>query len=369
MSFIRMPRVALAAVVVVVTLVGCGADPGTTAVIVVEQPQAPPPSSHSCAAAFEPSKVSSGDDCAPKSGGYCPQGNNGLVVLQTNPIPCDGVTVSSHAVNAAGLSSSYLALHGNGSFDAIYLALHYLGASTGTFANVARLPELAKARNVLVIAPQAPSPPGLSLTARWPVNPQLDPVDQYVQFLDAVVVDARKRFQSGNIPVFVAGLSNGAVMAYHYACRSSVPSAVAAVAGDISDSALSACAPPHAISSVIVHGTADVVTPYEGLLGLTASIPQVHSFFRDAGGCSLDDTSTTMPTTGDPLRVTIFDSAVCADRSRHMLVKIDGGGHTWPGHPAGGTINLGMLGLLGPRTANFDATLQGFDLLQLSATR
>ncbi|TJY62314.1 hypothetical protein E4T66_08855 [Sinimarinibacterium sp. CAU 1509] len=350
-----------------IMLAGCGSDPETVDVVVVEQPQAAP--SSACAASFDPSKIASGDDCAPKSGAYCPQGNNGLVVLQPNPIPCDGVTVSTHAVNAAGLSSDYLALHGNGSFDAIYLALHYLGANTGTFANVARLPELAKARRVLVIVPQAPSPPGLSLTSRWPVNPQFDPVDQYVHYLDAVVSDARERFSVGDIPVYVAGLSNGAVMAYHYACRSGVPSAIEAVAGDISDTAFSECAPSHAVSSVIVHGTADVVTPYEGLLGLTASIPQVHSLFRNAGGCSLDDTRTAMPKVEDPLLVTIFDSGVCGDRSRHLLVKVDGGGHTWPGHPQGETTNLSMLGLLGPRTANFDATLQGFDLLRLSATR
>jgi poly(3-hydroxybutyrate) depolymerase len=358
-------------VLLAVALPGCGTDTDNGGLLGAgnDTPAAAAPPT-SCQQSFSPSKVSNGENCAPQSGDYCPQGSTSLGVLQRDPIPCDGVTVSSHTVTAAGLSSDYLALRGDGALDAIYLSLHYLGANTGTYTNVVRLSELAKARKVLVIAPQAPSLLDTNLTSRWPVTPLLEPVDQYVQYLDAVVADVRARFQTGNVPVYVSGLSNGAVMAYHYACRSGVPSAIETVAGDISDGALKDCVPQRAVGSVIIHGTADLITPYEGLLGLTASIPQIHSFFRSAGGCSAADTSTAMPMLNDALQVTIADSGSCADGSRHLLVRIDGGGHSWPGHPPGdSTIDLTTIGLLGPRTANFDATLQGYDLLRLAAGR
>lgn len=322
-----------------------------------------------CQAAFSPEKVADGQDCTPQSGEYCPQGVP-VSVLQSEVLACDGVTVTQSSASAEGLNGDLLVIHRTGvtSFESVYLALHYVGSRLETFANVARLAELARARNTLVIVPAAPSLLSLNVTARWPVSAALgDPIDQYVDYLTAVVDGVSAQFDVAGKPVYVAGLSNGAVMAYHYACRSGVASAVLAVSGDYGDGVLTTCSPQRALGTVIVHGTLDLLTPYEGLIGLTASIPEIHEFFLAQGACGGTESIAAMAKPYDDLQVNIAYGAVCADRSKHYLVTVELGGHSWPGHaPADALIDLTTIGLFGLRTANFDATLQGYDLLRLA---
>lgn len=343
-----------------------------------------------CADAFDPEKIKAGQDCRPHVGTYCDVGT-GLGVLQREPIPCDGIFVAKRSVSAAGLSADYLVLGpDDGRFGGILLALHYLQANSGAFSNVARLTEIAKARHALVLVPQAPSVltgaldlgsivglPGLgdvvdvdglgNLLGRWPTS-SLEPIDDFVELLEAVVVDARGAYNLPDAPLYAAGLSNGAVMAYHFACRASDQvKAVLAVAGELGAETLAACEPSHPIGSVVVHGTADLLTPYEGLPLIYASIPDIHGLFKDVNGCSGADSTARLPTSSnDPLIVEFSYSGPCASGRRSYLVTVHGGGHNWPGGEASDSL-LATLGLLGPHTLNFDASVQGYDLLRLAA--
>jgi Poly(3-hydroxybutyrate) depolymerase len=256
-------------------------------------------------------------------------------------------------------------LRGSGPIDAIYVALHYLNANIGTFANVIRLPELAKARHVLIIVPQAPTTTPSSVVGieQWPISNEAN-IDATVQYLDSLVSDVRGAYRLGDVPVVVAGLSNGGDMAYEWGCRSTVPDAIQPVAADINSGQLSDCAPPHPLGSVTVHGTADLVAPYNGLLGAIASVPDVHQSLKTLAGCTAADTVTTLPTIYDSLVVTVGNSSRCPDGTLQDLVTVQNGGHNWPGYaPAQGPVDLNSIGLLGARTNNFDATLQGYDLL------
>src|SRR5690606_23009699 len=106
----------------------------------------------SCQEAFSVDAAAAGQDCTPQADKVCEVKPN--QVLNSTPVPCDGVIASDYTVS--GTPYEYLAIGpAGGHYTAVVLALHYLGADTGKFSNVARLSELAKARNVLVIAPQA----------------------------------------------------------------------------------------------------------------------------------------------------------------------------------------------------------------------
>lgn len=340
----------------------------------------------SCSNAFDPDKLDSGQDCTSKAGTYC-DGGQGLEVLQSDPIPCDGVIVESHSISAAGLSSDYLTLGSeSGRYEAILLSLHYLQARTGVHVNVTRQSEIAKARRALVVVPQAPSvlqsvvggvvdslidlPESGSptnLLSRWPTGP-LEPVDDVVDFLKAVVARVREQYNLPNAPVYVSGISNGAVMAYNLACRAAGDfDAILAVASDLSQGQFENCAPSRPIGTVIVHGTGDVVTAYRGVPLLSAAIPEIHAFFKQANGCSGEDTVASMPTQpDDPLLVNIHSSGPCNAGRRSFLVEVEGGGHNWPGGADNGSV-LETIGLLGAHTNNFDASVQGYDLLRLAA--
>lgn len=336
---------------------GGGGDEGTA-----------PPQAASCRQAFSPEKLAAGEDCAPAAGETCPAGS-GLEVLSRDPIACYGVSTSEYTITAADRSSDYYVLSGPGhDYEAVYVALHYLFADKGAFANIVRLPELAKARKVLVIVPQAPALLSLS---RWPTGTALDrgQVAPTIQWLQAVVSDARSRFGVlDSVPQYVAGLSNGAVMAYLYGCADPRVKAVLAVASDANPTSFeTVCTADHPLGSVIVHGTRDLTTPYQGLpLDLTLPIPEVHEQFRRIDDCAAADASVAMPTLLDDLLVTIAYTApgVCRDAYRNFLVTVDGGGHNWPGNDT--SVTLGNI-LFGAHTGNFDATLQGYDLLRLAA--
>ncbi|WP_299697884.1 hypothetical protein [Hydrocarboniphaga sp.] len=320
----------------------------------------------SCQQLFSPEAVTQGEDCTPQAETYCPIPD--AMVLSPEPVPCDGVTTSEYSIAVGSISSSYLAIRSgtSTSYDAIYVALHYLNADNATFVKVVRLQELAKARKVLVIVPQAP---GLveGLGGRWPTSLDASNIDAYVAFLSGVISDAKTRFGTGEIPVYMAGLSNGGTMAMEFGCRAAdVISSILVTAADLGVGQLSSCAPSRPIGTVLVHGTSDLLTPYNGVPMINASVPAIHAYFETLDACSAADSSVTLPTSLDDLNVRIGFSAPCAQNRRHYLVTVDGGGHNWPGG-ASDQSALAAIGLLGPHTRNFDATLQGYDLLRQAA--
>lgn len=315
----------------------------------------------SCDKAYSPEKVvATPDACQPKADELCPV-PAGLSVLNSTTLSCTGVTVEEFTVSGGGLTSTYLAIYaGSGPYDTVYMTLHYLMARAGTHSNVVRMPELAKARNTLILVPQAPGAVG-GLGSRWPVN-GVESVSGHIAFLDAVVADARVRFSgAASAPLLVSGLSNGAVMAYQYACAAADRvAAVQAVAGSLSSSARAACQPTGPLGTVIVHGSADaVLAPY-------STVAPTHAYFEQLNGCSGSDTQTTVPTYYDPLVVKLNASGRCAGNRRDFLVVVEGGGHNWPGGSSSAS-ELSTIGLFGAHTRNFDATLQGYDLLRLAA--
>jgi len=348
-------------------------DPGTTPTPEPEpdpqpepepEPEPEPPGSVSCSSRFSVEQAKAGGNCRPATGTYCalPE-ENSLRYLSSDPLPCAGVSIAEHSVQAAGMQSSYLLIKGPEAPEAIYLALHYLGSRTGTFTNVVRLQELAKARRVAIVVPQAPNGLlGSNLGSSWPFRPEIEPVADYVRFLDGVVANARGRLSASSLPLYVAGLSNGASMAYDYACTASQPvAAFMAVAGSMSSGTRALCSAGQVPGSVIVHGTSDVLNPYEGLLSLTMSVPQIHALFEGLSRCSGSDGSVQLRQVSSSLPVTVRYSASCSNARRHYLATVTDGGHNWPGQAA--STNEITLGLLGFKTQNFDATIQGYDLM------
>ena len=306
--------------------------------------------------------------CKPLAGTICPTGDANL--LQRTPIACDGVTYEEHTASTSAYTSTYFTLTGtNTKYEAIYLGLHYLLANKGAFTNIVRLQELAKARKVLVVAPQAPSITPLITTSRWPSGSLLDSstVAPTIAWLQEVISEVRTQYKvDASVPVYVAGLSNGAAMAYLYACTDPQVTAVLVVASEANSTSLTTtCTSAHTLGSVIVHGTSDPETPYDGnVLLARMSIPDIHTHFSEMDGCDATDASTSVPLYNDSLQVTI--SYTPADKCvyRNFLVTVNGGGHNWPGTDRDFVVS-GIL--YGDHTSNFDATLQGYDLLKQAA--
>lgn len=154
-----------------------------------------------------------------------------------------------------------------------------------------------------------------------------------LSFLDAVLADGVSRFGLDAGRVYVVGMSNGAMMAQTWAVsRPGKFVAVAAVSGTLDLSSHPVTAP---VPLLAIHGTGDVVVPFDGGPGtsITANTditpePVVDAAFADAWG---DGVVMTGP---DPVNpgATIEKTEWTKDgKVIQRLFAVIGGGHAWPG--------------------------------------
>jgi polyhydroxybutyrate depolymerase len=158
-----------------------------------------------------------------------------------------------------------------------------------------------------------------------------------VGFLRAIIGWSAERHGTWPDRCVVAGMSNGAFMAHRMALEASDQVAVlAAVAGGLPAS-LRDRRPAHAVSAMLIHGTADPVSPITGgysrhlgpngeLRGRTLSLDETAGFWRAVDRC---------PPGSDETHTTEFSSRITASGgvggTAVAAWTVFGGGHAWPG--------------------------------------
>jgi len=158
-----------------------------------------------------------------------------------------------------------------------------------------------------------------------------------VAFLRSIIDWSAGRHGAFGDRAVVAGVSNGAFMAHRMALETSGQVAVlAAVAGGL-PARLRDRSPSHAVSAMLIHGTADTISPIGGgysrhrgpngeLRGRTLSLDETAGFWRAVDRCP--------PGPGDT-RTTEFSSRQTAQGgvggTRVVAWTVFGGGHAWPG--------------------------------------
>jgi polyhydroxybutyrate depolymerase len=158
-----------------------------------------------------------------------------------------------------------------------------------------------------------------------------------VAFLRAVIDWSAQRHGTFGDRVVVAGVSNGAFMAHRMALDAGGQVAVlAAVAGGLPAS-LRDVPPTHAVSAMLMHGTADTISPIAGgysrhrgpngeLRGRTLSLEETAEFWRTTDRC---------PSGPGGTRTTEFSSRNTAaggvGGTQVVAWTVFGGGHAWPG--------------------------------------
>lgn len=161
-----------------------------------------------------------------------------------------------------------------------------------------------------------------------------------VGFLRALIDWSAERYGTWPDRTVVAGISNGAFMAHRLALAASDRVAVlAAVAGGL-PGALSEFTPTHAVSAMLINGTADRLTPIEGgysrrrgpdgeLRGRMLSLGDSTDRWR-----AIDR----VPPGAGETRATDLSSRVTSKAgvggTRVVDWTVIGGGHSWPGTPA-----------------------------------
>ncbi|MFF4797260.1 alpha/beta hydrolase family esterase [Streptomyces sp. NPDC001351] len=160
-----------------------------------------------------------------------------------------------------------------------------------------------------------------------------------VAFIRAIIDWSAERYGTPDDQAVVAGISNGAFMAHRLALEASDQVAVvAAIAGGL-PAALLDRRPTHAVSAMLIHGTADTITPIGSgysrrrglrgqLRGRTLSLEETAEHWRATNRC---------PPGRDSTRTTDLSSRVTTEGgvggTQVVAWTVFGGGHNWPGAP------------------------------------
>jgi polyhydroxybutyrate depolymerase len=130
--------------------------------------------------------------------------------------------------------------------------------------------------------------------------------------------------------VYATGMSNGGMMAYLVGCA--LGGRIAAIAPVSGELTVPGCRPPHPVSVLAIHGTADEHIPFDGGVGRKAlarhdarSVAYAIDTWRRLDRCPA---TPAVRRAGDVVHTAY---GPCADGTAVELYAIQGGPHAWPG--------------------------------------
>lgn len=182
-----------------------------------------------------------------------------------------------------------------------------------------------------------------------------------VAYLRALVAAIGARHRIDPARIYVAGHSNGGFMAARLGCEAAdFVSGIAIVAATTAEPLALRCRPARPVSVLLIHGTADPLTPFAGGpvagggVALSAEATLLHWATR--AGCSGAPTTTALrhpgPPDGTSARRTEYRA--CAGGAQVAMIAIAGGGHGWPG----GAPSRLPVRMMGPETRAVEASTE-----------
>jgi polyhydroxybutyrate depolymerase len=222
----------------------------------------------------------------------------------------------------------------------LVIALHG-GGSTGTdMRALTHLTTVASRHGFLVVFPDGVGrswndgnvPPTLQAESRG-----VDDVSFLLALIDRMIAD----YRIDPARVYATGISNGGSMALRLGCEHPDRiAAVAPVASALFSGQADGCRPAQAMPMMLIHGTADPSSPYDGgtirtpdgtEIGTSMSSAATVRHFAAVNGCA-DERVHLLPNSSDDGTVTAVHTWTdCPDAAAAVLYEVRGGGHTWPG--------------------------------------
>jgi len=194
-----------------------------------------------------------------------------------------------------------------------------------------------------------------------------------VGFLRALVGALATRYPIDPARVYVAGFSNGGMMALRLACQATDAfSGFVAVAASLGAELAAQCHPQPPRPVALIDGTADPLVPYAGGgVGLFGSRGRVvgaeatFALFRGLAGCTAGDAPTATPQAArNPPEILVHRALGCPAGIDVALFEVRGGGHAWPG---GARVSPQVILLRGSLSHAIDATDEAWRFLGLAA--
>jgi polyhydroxybutyrate depolymerase len=163
-----------------------------------------------------------------------------------------------------------------------------------------------------------------------------------VKYLTRVIDDVASACPVDAQRVFATGISNGGFMSQSLAVKASNRiAAIGAVVAGMGESVAASFSPTLPVSVLVINGTEDPLVPYAGgevhffrtKRGRTIGIEDVAAKWAAFNGCSsrpvVDHLPNLSPDDGCRVERRLFSGGKAG--TEVVLLKIQGGGHTWPG--------------------------------------
>jgi len=271
-----------------------------------------------------------------------------------------GVTSTSYQVAVGNYTVNYWVLKpASGGKKGLYVGLHWRTGNGATMANQMRFAELAKARDITVVLPDSPYNalpiPGLTISD-WDFAGDED-------VLAAVITDAKAKTGVKG-PLVMSGASSGVAGAVRFYCSAQggqLSGLLLVAAGSLTESTAAACigtakAATSPVPVVLVRGAED---------SSSEDVATTYARFSAINGCSGGKTLALNE------QVDIQYSVTCTSGDGVALVTVKNSGHNWPGmdrpipsNPIPGAGSGVGFNLFGQVSMDFDATIQGYDLVR-----
>ena len=209
----------------------------------------------------------------------------------------------------------------------LLIVLHGLTQTGNGIMDITNFNELAEDNNFVVCYPD-----GLNGSWNANMNVTVSQADD-VGFLEALCLYFENDMNTNPLQKYLCGISTGGFMCHKMACESQQCfAAIGTVAGNMSDTVYTNCAPNHLTSVLHIHGTADGVVAYNGSPTTGVSVEETMIFWQEFLSCNATADLQTMPNPN------IFDLSYPekyiyqnCNGAELEHIKVIGGGHQWPG--------------------------------------
>lgn len=278
-----------------------------------------------------------------------------MVIVGTQPLEKGNHT---RELTVDELKRSYI-VHVPPKYDAnqptpMVMVLHGAGMNAGMMAAMSGMNTKSDAAGFVVVYPNGT---GVGPLQTWNAGGLRGKISEKrpddVKYLRQVIDDVASVVNVDRNRVFATGLSNGGMMSYRMAIE--MPdqiAAIAPVAGTMT------CAEAELVRPVAVmhfHGTSDTIVPYagpgKGATGFMTfeSVDETIAMWCRMNGCSDMGQKEALPDSAEDGTTSTREVYGAGKQSTEVvLIKIEGGGHNWPG-------GADFRGLLGKTCKDFQA--------------
>jgi polyhydroxybutyrate depolymerase len=210
----------------------------------------------------------------------------------------------------------------------LVFALHGFTQTGQAIMNYSGFNALAESEKFIAVYPNGVNN-GWNTNSGFPGGSTADDVGFISALIDTMIV----QYGIDDQRVYSCGFSAGGFMSHRLACELDQRiAAIAAVAGTMSETAFNACSPAEKTPVMQVHGTSDFIVAYNGSAA-NVSVEATLERWNGANGCPVTPAQVIpLPdTVSDGSSVERIEYLPCDEDVEVVLLKVTGGGHTWPG--------------------------------------